>query len=85
VGAEQIFITRRRYKRERRYQLDTAWTIVELKRHEFSWYSPNIYLRSGARSLELGAFLVEEEKQQLYLQVKNAIEKHSAMKGAFDI
>jgi uncharacterized membrane protein len=57
----------------------TAWAVVELKQPEFTWYSPRVILRSGAKSLELGSFLTVEEKRQLVEHLSSAIKKHSVM------
>jgi uncharacterized membrane protein len=84
IQADRIEVTHQRHKSRRQCELDTAWAVVELKRPEVKWYGPRLQLRSGARSVELGSFLTVEEKHLLLKQVKTAIEKHSAMKGALN-
>jgi len=84
IRADRIEVTHRRHKRKRHLGLDTAWAVVELRQPEVEWYAPRVCLRSGVRELELGSFLTSEEKHLLLKQLKSAIEKHSAMKGAFN-
>ena len=83
IHADRIRVTCRRNRCERQFELDTAWTLVELKQPEVAWYGPRVILRSGARHHEVGAFLTVEEKHQLLRQVQSAVKKHSAMQGAF--
>lgn len=84
VGADRIKVTHQRHKRKRHYELETAWAVVEWKQPEVAWYSPKVRLRSRSQAVELGSFLTDEEKHQLVRQLQGAIEKHSAMKGAFN-
>jgi uncharacterized membrane protein len=84
IDTDRISVTHRRHKRTRHYELETAWTVIELRQPEIAWYSPRVLLRSGSQTVELGSFLTGEEKQQLVQQLQSAIEKHSAMKSAFN-
>lgn len=85
ISAEKITVTRRRHRGVRRYELVTAWAVIEVKQPEIAWYSPRVRLRSGPKAVELGSFLTGEEKQQLAQLLKSAIEKHSAMKSAINV
>ena len=84
ICADRITVTQQRHKRKRQIELDTAWTVIELKQPEITWYRPRVQLRSGSQLVELGSFLTSEEKRQLAQYLKNAIVEHSAMKGAFN-
>ena len=84
ISADRITVTQQRYKRKRRVELDTAWTVVEVKQPEIAWYRPRVQLRSGSQVVELGTFLTSEEKRQLAQYLESAIVEHSAMKGAFN-
>lgn len=41
------------------------WTRVELQHAEFASWPSRLLMRSGARSIEIGAFLTEDEKSSL--------------------
>lgn len=84
VSAERIRVTQQRHKQKRQMDLATAWAVVRLKQPDVAWYGPGIELRSGSSNIELGRFLIEKEKQQLFAHLKSAIEQHSAMKGALN-
>jgi uncharacterized membrane protein len=79
VGPERIVIERQRHRRKRRIELASAWAVVELRKPEFAWYGPVLKLRSGGKSVELGAFLTTEEKHQLATQLEKAVKKFSAL------
>jgi len=85
AGPEWVEVTRQRHKRKRQSQLEAAWAVVELVPPEVAWYGPKVILRSRGRSIELGQFLTIDEKKQLADQVRRAIRKHSAIKGAFNV
>ena len=84
IRADRIRVTCRRNRSERRYELDTAWTLVELREPAVAWYGPRVVLRSGTRRHEVGAFLTVEERHQLLRQIQSAVKKHSALQGAFN-
>lgn len=82
ICEDSIRVTRQRHRKKRRYELVTAWTVVELRQPDVAWYSPRVILRSGAKQVEVGSFLTGEERLQLRRQLQSAIRKHSAIKGA---
>jgi uncharacterized membrane protein len=84
IREDRIRVIHRRHRSQRRFELETAWTVVELRQPEIAWYGPKVVLRSGTRTYEVGSFLVDEEKHQLLNQLKSAIRKHSAMNGALN-
>jgi uncharacterized membrane protein len=85
VGPELIEVTRQRHKRRIQCQLEAAWAVVELEQPEVAWYGPRVILRSRDKKIELGRFLTIDEKKQLAVCVRNAVQKHSAIKGAFNV
>lgn len=85
TGPERIEVVQQRHRRQRCYELDAAWAVVEVKRPAVAWYGPRIFLRSRNRVVELGRFLTLEEKKQLADHVWRAIQKHSAIKGALNV
>jgi uncharacterized membrane protein len=84
IGPERISVLQQRHRRKRQYELDAAWAVVELERPEVAWYGPRVILRSRGTAVELGKFLTLDEKSQLAEYVRRAIQKHSALKGAFN-
>jgi len=44
-----------------------------------------VILRSRGKKIELGRFLTIDEKKQLADCVRIAVQKHSAIKGAFNV
>jgi len=84
ICENSIKVTHQRHKRKRHYELETAWAVVEWVQPDIAWYAPRIRLRSRTQAVELGSFLTNEEKHQLVKQLQSAIEKHSAMKSAFN-
>jgi uncharacterized membrane protein len=85
VGPELIEVTRQRHKQRNHCQLEAAWAVVELEQPEVAWYGPRVILRSRGKKIELGRFLTIDEKKQLAVCVRNAVQKHSAIKGAFNV
>lgn len=85
VGPQWIEVTRQRHKRQHHCRLEAAWAVVELERPEVAWYGPRVILRSRSNKIELGRFLTIDEKKQLADCVRNAVQKHSAIKGAFNV
>jgi uncharacterized membrane protein len=85
IGPEWIEVTRQRHKRRDHCRLEAAWAVVELERPEVAWYGPRVILRSRGKKIELGRFLTIDEKRQLADCVRIAVQKHSAIKGAFNV
>lgn len=85
VGPEAIEVTLQRHKQRSHCRLEAAWAVVELEQPEVAWYGPRVILRSRDKKIELGRFLTIDEKKQLAVCVRNAVQKHSAIKGAFNV
>lgn len=85
AGPKWVEVTKQRHKRKRHYQLEAAWAVVALERPEVAWYGPRVILRSRGTMIELGQFLTIEEKEQLDDCVRRAVQKHSAIQGAFNL
>lgn len=85
VGPDRIEITHQRHKRQRQYELETAWAVVEQKQPRAAWYGPRIVLRSRRRMTELGQFLTLEERKLLVDCLRRAIAQHSAMQSAIKV
>jgi uncharacterized membrane protein len=85
VGPEWIEVVRQRHKKRRHYQLEAAWAVVEQEQPDVAWYGPRVILRSRSKRIELGKFLTTDEKTLLADSVRRAVQKHSAIKGAFNV
>jgi uncharacterized membrane protein len=85
VGPEWIEVTSQRHKQRSHCQLQVAWAVVELEQPKVAWYGPRVILRSRGNKIELGQFLTIDEKKQLADCVRIAVQKHSAIKGAFNV
>lgn len=83
ITEDKIKVTHQRHKQKRHFELETAWAVIEWRQPDIAWYEPQMQLRSRAQMVELGSFLTGSEKHQLAKYLQSAIEKHSAIKGAF--
>lgn len=79
IGPNRIRVVQQRHTSKRKYELETAWAKVEVKRPGIAWYGPRVVLKSKSTELEVGGFLTGDEKHQLAEQLKSAIEKHSVL------
>jgi uncharacterized membrane protein len=80
AGPVWVEVTRQRYKRKQRCQLEAAWAVVRLERQQVAWYGPRVVLRSRDTSIELGQFLTIDEKEQLADFLRRAVQKHSVIR-----
>ena len=65
VDADRIKVARGRRRPEQRWEFQSVWTQVQLESPVSKLYPSRLVIRSHGRELELGRFLVEEERQQL--------------------
>ena len=82
VGEDSIAVERVRYKASERFEMSTRWARVHLARSSHDWYPPRLWLRSRRRQVELGTFLVGEERERLAQQLAEAIRPHSAWQSS---
>ena len=85
VGPEQVEVVQQRHRKTRHHRMEAAWAVVEQERPEVAWYGPRVILRSRGKKIELGKFLTTDEKTLLADSVRRAVQKHSAMRGAFNV
>jgi uncharacterized membrane protein len=78
VDCEHIRVVRKRFRRTERYSFSTAWTAIALERPRHRWHAPRLWLQSKGVRLELGAFLNQEERVQLYMQLRELVSPHNA-------
>ena len=65
VAADSIRIERGRRGPQHRWVLGRAWAQVVLKGCPRQWYPSRLLIRSHGRTVEIGRFLVEEERKKL--------------------
>lgn len=78
LGPERIRILHQEYASSRAVEMDSPWARLSLQSPAIDWYPPRLWLKSGTRSVELGAHLNAGEKRQLAEQLRTAIGAHSA-------
>jgi len=61
------------YRPEKRHTFDRFWSSVELSKSRGQWHPGRLVLRSGTRRLEVGAFLDDEERQNLARELAQAV------------
>ncbi len=77
VGPKSIAILQERYASSCRTRLQSAWARVILEQPPVRWYPPVLWVRSGGKKVQLGAFLNTTEKRELAEALRNAIARHS--------
>lgn len=65
VAADSIRIERGRRRPEQRWVLPRTWAQVVLNGCSRQWYPSRLLIRAHGRTVEVGRFLVEEERRQL--------------------
>ena len=65
IGQETLVVQSGRGRPEREHTFQRAWARVVLVRDPSGWYPSRLLVRSHGRSLEIGAWLVEDEKLEL--------------------
>lgn len=72
VGPAEVVVRRGRRQVMDVREFARAWLRVELVRGE-GWYPSRLTLRSHGQEMEIGAFLTEEERQQLARELRAAV------------
>lgn len=65
VSGGEVVVERGTVRPDTTQIFDRYWSVVELSRPQRRWYPSRLIIRSGARSLELGGFLQEEDRRHL--------------------
>ncbi len=60
-----LTLVREEYGKKQRWQFNPYWAKVVINKIRHPWYSSRLLIRSHGESVEIGKFLVEEEKQKL--------------------
>ena len=64
-SSEDLILVREEHGKQQRWQFNPYWAKVVIKKISHPWYSSRLLIRSHGESVEIGKFLVDEEKQKL--------------------
>jgi len=64
-SSEDLTLVRVEHGEQQRWQFNPYWAKVVIKKIHHPWYGSRLLIRSHGESVEIGKFLVEEEKQKL--------------------
>ena len=78
ISSESIAVLQEYYSGSSRLELKPEWTKVVLRQPVIQWYPPSLWLKCGARRIELGAYLNTAEKRQFATALQQAIEPYCA-------
>lgn len=78
ITADAIRLERRTCRDAERFVFDPRWARVRVVSAARSWYPPRVWLHSRGREVELGTFLVGEEREDLARLLAEAIQPFSA-------
>lgn len=73
VNGDRIEVERGRGRPEQRWEFQRAWAQVALQRHRLRNHPSRLVIRSHGKEVELGRFLVEDERRRLASELRNAI------------
>ncbi len=72
-SSEQLII----YRGEQQWQFNPYWTKVIIKKSHHPWYSNRLLIRSHGKSVEVGKYLTEEEKQKLAHEIVESCKSYT--------
>ncbi len=73
VGPERIRIEKGRRQPEQIWEFSRAWSTVELQRSPLRLHPARLVIRSGGDRVECGAFLTDEERESLAMELVRCI------------
>ncbi|MDE2089914.1 MAG: DUF2244 domain-containing protein [Gammaproteobacteria bacterium] len=79
IRGDTVEVQKGRYRPQQSFQLSRHWARVVLSRSADDWYPSRLTIRSHGREVEVGACLVEEERQKLARELSSAIGQRAAV------
>lgn len=73
VDSDKVAVEKGRRFVRQRWELQRAWAQIRLLSPRIRWYPTRLVIRSHGREVELGGFLNEEERQQLFAELRHAL------------
>ena len=73
IAADSIRIERGVYYPRRCWTLARVWAQVVVERCPSAWYPSRLLIRSHGRTVEVGRFLNEEERQRLAVELTRSL------------
>jgi len=64
-SSEQLIVSRGLGRFQKQWQFNPFWAKVIVKENAHPWYPSKLLIRSHGKSVELGKFLTDDEKQKL--------------------
>ncbi len=64
-SSEDLLVLREKGGKRLHWQFNPYWAKVVIKKIRHPWYSSRLLIRSHGEAVEIGRFLMEEEKQKL--------------------
>ena len=73
INGDSICIERGRHYPRQQWMLGRVWARVILERCPKAWYPSRLLIRSQGRSVEVGRFLQEEERERLAAELTRSL------------
>lgn len=75
---DELQVVQRAGKRKREWTFSRYWAQVILQPGAVAWYPGRLLIRSHGRELEIGSCLIESERKQLALELKQNLGRPQA-------
>jgi len=78
ISGDQVLVEAGRHGPETRDEFHRHWARVVLERSPGGWYPSRLYVRSHGRRVEIAAFLNEQERRGLAVELRKALRSGQA-------
>ena len=76
-SSDQLIIYRGKGRSLQQWQFNPYWAKVIIKKNPHPWYPSRLLIRSHGKSVELGKYLTEEEKEKLAYEIVESCKSKS--------
>jgi uncharacterized membrane protein len=76
VNASVVTVEKGRQTPEERWECPRAWARISLQQPHIAWYPSRLAIAFQGRQVELGAFLNEEERRALAVELQQVIHRN---------